>query len=206
MSFLEELVCNGFDLPPVVIRSLLHHCSDSLQLRDGPITCLAKVRVESMSRKSWRFTSLITSWISVVELPTPWLDDSDSYVQERCWIPHAVAHLILRTTLWGRCYNCPHSESWRTPGNSLAVQWLGLCDSTSGGPGFDPRSENWDPASHMAHSPSPCKKMRKPRQNALPKVILLNNVLNGQDWNSGHQLQGTSPPQFSSLILVSSFV
>lgn len=49
MSFLEELTCDGFDLPAVVTRSLAHPCSDPIQLRDGLVTCLAKVRVESVS-------------------------------------------------------------------------------------------------------------------------------------------------------------
>ena len=32
-------------------------------------------------------------------------------------------------------------------GTSLAVQWLGLCTSTTGGPGFNSRSRSWDPTS-----------------------------------------------------------
>lgn len=32
-------------------------------------------------------------------------------------------------------------------GTSLAVQWLRLCTSTAGGPGFNSRSRSWDPTS-----------------------------------------------------------
>ena len=38
-----------------------------------------------------------------------------------------------------------HTKKLKNEANSLAVQWLGLCSSISGGTGLIPGQEMWDP-------------------------------------------------------------
>lgn len=99
--------------------SLSHSCSDPLHLRYGLVGCMAKVRVESFMEVQKIQSPVTTSWISTAVLLTPLLPLMMTQIKHFL-CPGMVAGssesspLYPQSSLWGRCYYCPHFKDEET--------------------------------------------------------------------------------------------
>ena len=74
--------------------------------------------------------------------------DNYTYFNGLAECVHVVMYvkvLVVLSFPWGRVFMFIQGGG----GDSLVVQWLGLCASKEAQPGFDPWPGNEDPASHM---------------------------------------------------------